>query len=126
MPVLITSLGAKLKGRGVMTGASVGRWALFALVLASWLPLPGTATAVPVVEIQLPNARFGNLNQNDVDACKDASGQSFSCGAVAVVNSFAFLQRRYPQVYDERLIPDLNGNHLIDYDELKGAAEEVA
>jgi hypothetical protein len=36
------------------------------------------------------------------------------------------LQRRYPQVYDESLIPDRNGNHLIDYDELTGAAEEVA
>ena len=40
--------------------------------------------------------------------------------------SFAFLQRRYPQVYDESLIPDRNGNHLIDYGELTGAAEEVA
>jgi hypothetical protein len=29
-------------------------------------------------------------------------------------------------VYDESLIPDRNGNHLIDYDELTGAAEEVA
>jgi hypothetical protein len=109
-----------------MTGACLERWSLLALVMASWLSLPGAVTAAPVVEIQLPNAQFGNLNQNDVDACKDATGQSFSCGAVAVVNSFAFLQRRYPQVYDEKLIPDLNSNHLIDYDELKEAAQEVA
>jgi hypothetical protein len=118
--------GAGSRSRPASRSRTAAITSLFSLAMICGLPLPGPATAAPIVEVQLPNAQFGNLNQNDVDACKDAAGQSFSCGAVAVVNSFAFLQRRYPQVYDESLIPDRNGNHLIDYDELTGAAEEVA
>lgn len=76
--------------------------------------------------IQLPNNLFGNLDQDDVDACKDENGVSFSCGAVATTNSLAFLQRKYPTIYDSKLIPDLNGDKKINYAELKGVAEEVA
>lgn len=96
------------------------------LLAAAFCLWPLGAEAITVYSHQLPNNLFGNLDQDDVDACKDQQNNSFSCGAVAATNSFAFLQRRYPGVYGENLIPDANDNNQIDYDELKSVATEVS
>lgn len=102
-----------------------GKW--FLLLLLAWCSLPSPGFAVSVFNKQLPNNLFGNLNQNDVPACKDDKGNSFSCGAVAAVNSFAFLERQYPQYYDHSLIPDANSNGTFyEKEDLVAAATEVA
>jgi hypothetical protein len=95
------------------------------LIALSWA-LAGSAGAVTIYNVQLDNDLFGNLDQDDVASCKDQNNVSFSCGAVAATNSFAFLQRQYPGVYGESLIPDVNDNDVIDYDELVSTAETVA
>ncbi len=97
---------------------------LFAFLVSLAL---GVAAAEAVeMQVQLDNNLFGNLNQNDVAACKDAQGNSFSCGAVATANSLAFLQRQYPGIYGNNLIPDTNGNNRIDYQELVDTATNIA
>lgn len=47
---------------------------------------------------------FGNLNQHDTYC------DNVACGPTAAVNSFVYLQNRYKNLYDGRLIPHVNGN----------------
>ncbi|HET6183173.1 MAG TPA: hypothetical protein VFA03_06210 [Acetobacteraceae bacterium] len=43
---------------------------------------------------------FGNLNQGDTQC------PNVACGPTAAVNSFIFLQNRWPKVYGDRLVPE--------------------
>jgi hypothetical protein len=62
--------------------------------------------AVTVYDVDLTTqANFGNLNQHDVPGCGD-----FACGPTAAVNSFVFLQNKYPDIYDTSLVPHIPGN----------------
>jgi hypothetical protein len=42
---------------------------------------------------------FGNLNQGDTDC------PMVACGPTAAVNSFVYLQNRYPNIYGNKLVP---------------------
>lgn len=89
------------------------------------------ATAVTVRDISLDHTQFGNLDQDDVPVCKDGSGNSFSCGPTAAVNSFVWLQNRYPDVYGNNLIEtttmDLDGDSDVDeYDHLIHTAIQLS
>jgi hypothetical protein len=55
------------------------------------------------IEVQLPRDQFGDLWNTD-DGTKDGNGVPW-CAPTAIVNSFQFLQNRYPGVYDKKLIP---------------------
>lgn len=67
------------------------------------------------------NPQFGRLNQLDTTACRDANGNQIdgtqACGPTAAVNSFQFLENRYPDIYGGRLISqdtsDQNQNWII-------------
>jgi hypothetical protein len=59
------------------------------------------------------------LKQGDVPACGNGM---FACGPTAAVNSFAFLQNKYPSIYDHKLIPDTNMNGMTEYAEMVAAA----
>jgi len=56
----------------------------------------------------LDPTKFGDLDQHLVDACKDSIGNSLACGPAAAVNSFVFLENRYPSIYGNSLV-DLSG-----------------
>lgn len=47
---------------------------------------------------------FNKLGQTPNFAC----GGKGACGAVSTVNSFAFLQKQYPGIYDNKLLPNNN------------------
>jgi hypothetical protein len=55
---------------------------------------------------------FGNLKQTDTTACSGIDGTQ-ACGPTAAVNSFVFLQNRYPGIYDNSLIQ--NGPAIIPF-----------
>jgi hypothetical protein len=80
-------------------------------------PLTAPAAALPIIAGGFTD-KYGTLDQNTVEACKDAAGKSFSCGPTAAVNSFVFLQNMYPHIYDQQLVPDLDGDG-IDVDDMK-------
>jgi hypothetical protein len=79
---------------------------LFGLLIVGILVLLRVpARAVTVYNVDLTTqANFGNLNQHDT-ACGN-----FACGPTAAVNSFVFLQDKYPDIYDSSLIPHIDGN----------------
>ncbi len=66
------------------------------LVVAAALPPPAEAT---IFQGQESANLFGNLNQADT-ACANVA-----CGPSAAVNSLVFLQKRYPNLYGNRLVP---------------------
>jgi hypothetical protein len=75
------------------------------LALIALVFLASPAVAVPIsYNVDLTTqAQFGNLKQTDVTGCAgDATGQ-IACGPAAAVNSFVFLQNRFPNIYDQRL-----------------------
>jgi hypothetical protein len=88
-----------------------------ALGLAIVVLLTTSASAVTLYHHDLdPNhTLFGNLKQTDVPDCGMGL---FACGPTAAVNSFAFLQRKFPGIYDHKLIPDTDMDGLIDYQEM--------
>jgi hypothetical protein len=104
-----------------------------ATALLAWFATP--AFAGPIRSVSLDHTMFGDLNQNDVPSCKDDEDTSFSCGPTAAVNSFVWLQNRYPHIYDSKLVPDLDPNPANDldgdgdvdfYDAMIAVAEELS
>ncbi len=85
--------------------ASRAWWSLaFALLLFSTSP----AFAVLVTVSENP-ADFGHLNQRAIGVCNGdptdlSKDRSNGCGPVAAVNSFVFLQKTYPGIYDNKLV----------------------
>lgn len=71
----------------------------------------GMAAASPIVTYnEDPNNNlFGTLNQRAIAACGNntTEDKSQACGPTAAVNSFTYLQNRFPGTYDNRLT---NGN----------------
>jgi hypothetical protein len=69
-------------------------------------------------DIEKELALYGNLDQDDI-----AGGGEVACGPVAAVNSFVYLENKYPGFYDRKLIPDDNpANGLHDKAELISVA----
>ena len=87
---------------------------LFGLGLILTLCLASQAFAF---NIQLSPDRFGHLIQSDVPNCG-----AVACGPTAAVNSFVFLENQYPSIYDHLLVPDTNGNRIVDYAEMVSTA----
>ena len=75
-----------------------------------------------VYDVQKELNKYGNLNQADVDKnfCVHQPVHAVSCGPTAATNSFVYLQKKYPSVYDNNLIisaagVDLNGDGKVDF-----------
>jgi hypothetical protein len=95
------------------------RRGLWAFVCVAILAAPASASTLYHHDLDPNHTLFGNLKQTDVPGCGNGL---FACGPTAAVNSFAFLQNKFPDIYDHKLIPDSNMNNMIDYDELKETA----
>jgi len=62
--------------------------------------VPAGVSALPVlINASEDITKFGNLKQADVTSCPNDA-----CGPTSAVNSFVFLQKSFPQVYDSKLI----------------------
>lgn len=85
------------------------------LVLIGLLSTGASAVTIYHHDLDPNHTLFGNLKQTDVPNCGMGL---FACGPTAAVNSFAFLQRKFPNVYDHKLIPDDDMDGMIDYQEL--------
>jgi hypothetical protein len=114
-----------------MTVISVLSRVFAALAAGGVSLLAASAAMATVYSVSLDHTMFGNLDQNDVPACKDEEGNSFACGPTAAVNSFVWLQNRYPHVYDSKLIPeqdlDLNEDGEVNfYDHMIAVAIELS
>lgn len=84
------------------------------------LPLPSALAGMTYHhDLDPDHSLFGNLKQTDVPDCGDGL---FACGPTAAVNSFAFLQRKFPDIYDHALIPDTDMDGGIDYEEMVATA----
>lgn len=91
--------------------------ALVSLLLCT----PALADPVPVVHFEHENVdSFGDLSQKTVLACPNTS-----CGPVAAVNSFVFLQREYPVIYGSKLVPAADGTKPTQA-ELEAVATDLA
>jgi hypothetical protein len=91
--------------------------------LAMLAAAPASAT---LWDIQKEIELYGDLNQNDIPGIGGVC-----CGPAAAVNSFWYLQNKYPHVYGTSLVPaqgsDLNGDMVVDYyDDLIAAAQTLA
>jgi hypothetical protein len=88
------------------------------LVLVALLTTTASAATTYHHDLDPTHSLFGNLQQTDVPDCGMGL---FACGPTAAVNSFAFLQRKFPEIYDNKLIvdPGMNG---IDYQDLVDTA----
>jgi hypothetical protein len=66
---------------------------------------------------------YGNLDQDDIPG-----GGEVDCGPTAAVNSFVYLENKYPITYDRSLVPDteIPPDGIRDYDELVNAALMLA
>lgn len=81
------------------------RLATHVLLLAGALLLPaGTAFAGQVLVGQDSADDYGMLNQRAITGGCD--NPEAACGPTATVNSFLYLQNRYPDIYGTRLVPD--------------------
>jgi len=92
---------------------------ILGLALLFLLISSATASTIYHHDLDPEHMLFGNLKQTDVPDCGDGL---FACGPTAAVNSFAFLQRKFPDVYDHKLIPDSDMDGEIDYEELIATA----
>jgi hypothetical protein len=69
---------------------------LFGSVVTTLVSVPGVASAA-TISVKLPYEDFGHLQNEDG-----------KCAATATINSFRFLENRYPKIYDRKL----TGNDL--------------
>lgn len=87
--------------------------ALFTLTLS-------TSASATIWDVSLPASMYGNLDQHATTGCGD-----YACGPTAVANSLVWLQTKYSNIYGSSLIPDNNGNQMIDYYELVAVANKL-
>lgn len=73
-----------------------------------------------------PLADYGRINQKSVTpAGMPANSGLWACGPTALANSLGYLERRYPAYYRRTLVPDTNGNNVVDDAEIKAVAEAL-
>ncbi|MDP6636474.1 MAG: PEP-CTERM sorting domain-containing protein [Phycisphaerae bacterium] len=80
-----------------------------------------------IYDIQKDQALYGNLDQDDIP-----NGGKYMCGPTAVVNSFIYLQNKYPGTFGTDLVPpgasngqDLDGDGIFgdSYDDMIAIAQ---
>jgi len=79
--------------------------------------LTTTAASAGVISGSEDSSQFGSLDQHKLSVCKTPGGVSEACGPAAAVNSFVFLEHKYPKVYDDSLV-DLSGLGGPDFGEV--------
>ncbi|WP_295426668.1 PEP-CTERM sorting domain-containing protein [uncultured Thiodictyon sp.] len=82
------------------------------------LPLPGNAAIIAAYND--PNL-FGTLNQKDVVLIGDSA-----CAPTSVVNSFVYLEQRYPAIFGRSLVPEITVDDQYDTAELRAVALTLA
>ncbi|MHC4673312.1 MAG: PEP-CTERM sorting domain-containing protein [Planctomycetota bacterium] len=98
-----------------------------AIVISTWafIAVFAVSSAQAVLSFNIDKtqeANYGNLDQDDINP-----GGQFMCGPTAAVNSFVYLQNRYPGLYNSSLIGDAdNDGDKDDYQDLIQAAQDVA
>jgi hypothetical protein len=90
-----------------------------ALLVALAAPVVPARAATFYLEV-LDDSLFGHLRQGLVPGCG-----AVACAPTAAANGLVWLQKRYPSVYDTKLVPDANLNGLVDEDEIKTAASAL-
>ena len=80
------------------------RWLQRANVALAVLVANGAFAPIVVAAAFSYSIDFNKLGQTPNFTC----GTQGACGAVATINSFAFLQKQYPGVYDNKLLPNNN------------------
>jgi len=88
------------------------------------LAFVGSAHA-EVYDVEKCLPQYGTLDQDDIPGFGGVA-----CGPTAAVNSFVYLQNRYPSVYDNSLVPaqgaDLDGDLDVDfYDDMIAVAQTL-
>jgi hypothetical protein len=90
-------------------------------------PFQGSNPVGPIYDIQKDQQLYGNLDQNDIPV----NGQ-YMCGPTSAVNSFIYLQNKYPETFGTSLVPpgasagqDLNNDGISGdaYDDMIAIAE---
>lgn len=76
---------------------------LIVVVLCSAL----SAQGYPVYNVQKETQLYGNLKQGDIPVWGNVA-----CGPTAAINSFVYLQNKYPTVYDSKLIGDADNDGI--------------
>lgn len=99
----------------MFSGIRRNGWSLAALpvlCVAVLLFMPGRASAT-TYDIEKEIALYGDLDQNLVPGWGNVA-----CAPTAAVNSFVYLQNKYPEIYDNLLVPqqgvDLDGDGDVD------------
>jgi hypothetical protein len=93
-----------MRRKGVATG--LGVLALLALATTAWT----CPVEPPCYEIEKEIELYGDLGQLEVPGWGEVA-----CAPTAAVNSFVYLQNRYPLHYDQKLVPDSDGDGDIDH-----------
>ena len=92
--------------------------AVAAMLLAVLGLTAGAGAGEWVIEKEL--GLYGYLDQHSIPGWGNAG-----CGPTAAVNSFVYLENKYPGIYDRSLIPDTNQNGVRDLAELVGVAQTL-
>ncbi len=72
-----------------------------------------------------PLADYGIINQKSVGPVGPPAIGLWACGPTALANSLGYLERRFPAYYRKTLVPDTNGNTIVDDAEIKAVAEQL-
>lgn len=92
--------------------------AVAAMLLAVLGLTAGAGAGEWVIEKEL--GLYGYLDQHSIPGWGNAG-----CAPTAAVNSFVYLENKYPGTYDRSLIPDTNQNGVRDLAELVGVAQTL-
>lgn len=89
--------------------------------------LSGLTSAGPIYNASIDPFLYGYLKQADVCGVNP----QVACGPTAAVNSFAYLQNKYPNIYQNLLVPlqdkDLNNSGVVNfYDDMIATANVLA
>lgn len=92
------------------------------------LSLAAALGSSAMAQVTNPANLYGHLNQRGV---ADPAGQingfgMWACGPTSVVNSFGYLENRFPNYYNRLLVPDVDGLPGIGWRDLENVARQLA
>ena len=85
------------------------RIAVLAFLAAMMFALP--ASQAELIEIQLDYGQFGHLENSTING-------KGACMATSLINSFVYLQNRWPKIYDNLLVEDYDEDGDVDLDDM--------